>query len=475
MQFMRYVIVWLMRLATRQNIPAEEIKLPLPDEQAEVFKVLPEYFIEDIADNFKFITGNVPHIITPQQADEIMQICITFLRSSEYVKNPGVKSSLVTILFYGCHEGPGRPNGVLGDLLIGSSFANKHLLHALLKFYIEAEFTGTHGQFFDKFNIRYEIFQVIKCIWKNTLYRDNLGKEAHVNTQFFVQFVNLLLNDVTFVLDESLSAFVKIHDLSRELANPAAMAGLTEEQKKEKAELLEDSKGKAKSYMQLTGETMEMLKLFSKSLVDAFTMPEIVDRLGAMLGYNLDTMVGPKSSNLRVDNPIEYGFNPKGLLADILTVYCNLSGRQRFIDAIARDGRSYKPENFAKASEIMGRFVLKSPDELRIWDRLAQKAAEAKAAEEEDEADFDDAPDEFMDPLMASLMEDPVILPTSKTVMDRSTIRGHLLSDPSDPYNRAPLKIEDVVADTALKERIEAWKAEKRAARRAGGMDTSEG
>lgn len=46
---------------------------------------------------------------------------------------------------------------------------------------------------------------------------------------------------------------------------------------------------------------------------------------------------------------------------------------------------------------------------------------------------------------MYTLMEDPVILPTSKTSIDRSTIRSHLLSDPNDPFNRAPLKIEDVL------------------------------
>ena len=42
-------------------------------------------------------------------------------------------------------------------------------------------------------------------------------------------------------------------------------------------------------------------------------------------------------------------------------------------------------------------------------------------------------------------MEDPVILPASRQTIDRSTIRSHLLSDPNDPFNRAPLKIEDVV------------------------------
>ena len=478
MQFMRYVIVWLLRLASQQGIPSKPLSIPLPDSQPDVFKCLPEYFLEDITDNFKFITGNLPHILTPQQCEEIMQICITFLRNSEYVKNPGVKSGLVTILFYGCHPSPGQPKGVLGDLLMGSDFANKHLFHALMKFYIEAESTGSHTQFFDKFNIRYEIFQVIKAIWPNTLYRENLAKEARINTDFFVHFVNLLLNDVTFVLDESLSAFVKIHDLTIELSDPQLMATLNDEQKKEKQELLDETKGRAKSYVQLTTETMEMLILFSSSLADAFTMPEIVTRLAHMLDYNLDSLVGPKRNNLRAkgeDMQQEYRFNPKALLSDIISVFGNLSSKKNFIDAIAKDERSYKPANFKEATRIMTHSVLKSPEELRVWEKLQTAVAVAKASLEEEEEDLGEVPDEFMDPLMAELMTDPVILPTSKAVMDRSTIRAQLLSDPVDPYNRMPLKIEEVIANTELRERIEKWKAERKAAKAAERMDSSEG
>ena len=49
------------------------------------------------------------------------------------------------------------------------------------------------------------------------------------------------------------------------------------------------------------------------------------------------------------------------------------------------------------------------------------------------------------DPLLYTLMEDPVILPTSQISIDRSTIKSHLLSDTTDPFNRMPLKISDVV------------------------------
>lgn len=472
MQFMRYVIVWLLRLASKQNVPQEQLNLPLSSEQPDVFTVLPEYFLEDIVDNFKFITQNIPHIITPQQCDEIIQICITFLRNTEYVKNPGVKSGLVTILFFGVQPFHHHSKGVLGDLLMGSPFAHKHLLHGLMRFYIEAESTGLSSQFYDKFNIRYEIFQVIKAIWPNTMYRDNLRKEARVDTDFFVQFVNMIINDATFVLDELLGAFAKIHDLSKELEGwPES----DDEQRKEKVDLLEDSKGKAKSYMQLTRESMATLILFTEALSGAFTMPEIVQRLADMLDYNLWTMVGPKSSNLKVKEPEQYGWNPRQLLMDIMTVFINLSGEPTFVQAIARDGRSYKPENFDKAVEISQRSALMSPEQLRVWKELGDRVAETKAAEEEEEEDLGEIPDEFLDPLLADLMEDPVILPTSKNTVDRSTIRGHLLSVPHDPFNRMPLKIEDVIPNTELKAQIEAWKAERKAAKAAEKMDTSSG
>lgn len=94
-------------------------------------------------------------------------------------------------------------------------------------------------------------------------------------------------------------------------------------------------------------------------------------------------------------------------------------------------------------------------------------------------------------------MEDPVILPASRISIDRSTIRSHLLSDPNDPFNRVPLKLEDVIpgkrrttcrveranpSDTELKAKIEAFKNERIAEKRRAmaqsepeQMDTSTG
>jgi len=443
MLFMRYVIVWLLRLVSGVDFPRQTLQLPLPEQQPEVFKCLPEYFLDDIVSNFKFIMWCMPQIITATQGDEVVMLCITFLESTGYIKNPYLKAGLVSILFRGTWPRPGGGRGVLVDLLNSMPFANDYILHSLMKFYIEAEHTGTHTQFYDKFNIRYEIFQIIKCIWPNTLYQTKLLNQANQNHDFFVRYVNLLLNDVTFVLDESFGAFMTIHDTQTELKRSGNTMDPTARQQKE--EHLASAQRTAKSYMQLTNETVGMLKLFTHALAESFTMPEIVQRLADMLDYNLDAMVGPKSLNLRVDNLQEYGFNPRALLSELVDVYINLMYRESFIFAVARDGRSYKPVNFEKAADILRKWSLKSPEELKKWEQLQRKVKGAKEMDEQEEEDLGEVPDDFLDPLIYTLMEDPVILPASRMSIDRSTIRSHLLSDPHDPFNRVPLKMEDVI------------------------------
>ena len=89
---------------------------------------------------------------------------------------------------------------------------------------------------------------------------------------------------------------------------------------------------------------------------------------------------------------------------------------------------------------------------------LVESALEKHASEEEL---LQNAPDEFKDEILDTLMSDPVLLPSGH-IVDRSTIAQHLLNDPTDPFTRSELKMEDVKPASELKERIVAWIAEKK-------------
>lgn len=281
-----------------------------------------------------------------------------------------------------------------------------------------------------------------------------------------MRFVNLLLNDATYVLDEALTKFPKIHDLQVELKKEAVEPTLSEEEREKKESELRDAESQAQSYMQLTNETLAMMKLFSSTLSASFTMPEIVDRVAAMLNYTLETVTGHKSANLKVENLEKYQFRPRAFLSDFVEIYINLGVSEAFVEAVARDGRSYKPQNFDSASRILTRYGLKSPEDLKAWEVLKRRFRAAKELDDQAEEDMGEIPEEFQDPLMASLMEDPVMLPVSKQILDRSTIKGYLLSDQKDPFNRTPLKIEDVIPVPELAEKIRLWKEEIKARKR---------
>lgn len=93
---------------------------------------------------------------------------------------------------------------------------------------------------------------------------------------------------------------------------------------------------------------------------------------------------------------------------------------------------------------------------------FAQKVKQLEREERDNQEALVDPPDEFLDPIMSTLMTDPVILPSSHVTVDRTTISRHLLSDQTDPFNRAPLTMDQVKPNVELKAQIQAWIAERK-------------
>ena len=142
----------------------------------------------------------------------------------------------------------------------------------------------------------------------------------------------------------------------------------------------------------------------------------------------------------------------------ICQIYCHLSAVDVFCTAVSQDGRSYSPQLFTLAEDVLSRIGRGAViGDLRL---VAEKVAELATCKASDEDLVNAAPDEFLDPIMSSIMTNPVILPSSRVTVDRSTIARHLLSDQSDPFNRSPLTMEDVLPDNHLREKIQQWLAE---------------
>lgn len=426
------------------------------------WKYYPEFWLEGIINYCKFTTkfAGSPLINNHDKLSLFIEFSIILIRCPEVLGNPHMKSSIIEILFIGSLPLTNGAPGFMSEIFSSNELVRDNILYSLLDIYVMIEKTGMSSQFYDKFNSRYYISVILEELWKNPLYKNQLANYSVNNVDFFIRFIARMLNDTTFLLDETFNELNTIHKYQQELKKRQIHQQTNEEfgTTDELLKNLESSERKAKSYMGLSNKTMKLFKLFTKEVPKGFILPELIDRLSGMLNYNLEALVGPKCLNLKVEDPTKYDFDPRAILKDICEVYCNLSNEPNFVKSVARDGRSYNIEWFKKAEHILTTKTLTNPSIIKVLGDFGARAEQQRIDDEQEELELGEVPDEFLDPLMFSLMEDPVILPSSKVSIDRSTIKAHLLSDATDPFNRVPLKLEDVVDDVELREKINQWK-----------------
>jgi ubiquitin conjugation factor E4 B len=204
-----------------------------------------------------------------------------------------------------------------------------------------------------------------------------------------------MINDVTYLMDESLSDLSQMRTIQIEMEDRAAWEARPREQRREREGTLRNLERMASSYVSLGRSTVELLKMFTAEAKRPFMMPEIVDRLAAMLDYNLVALVGPKANNLSVKDKEKIRFRPRELLSDLIQIFLNLSVQEEFIRAVANDGRSYSKEWFESAERIILKNNLKSPQEVEQLRLFVATVEEAKANMEAEE-ELGEVPEEFL-------------------------------------------------------------------------------
>lgn len=127
--------------------------------------------------------------------------------------------------------------------------------------------------------------------------------------------------------------------------------------------------------------------------------------------------------------------------------------------AITQDGRSYSPELFKYAENTL--IKIGGGDLITEIIEFCDKVQEVEQRQRANDEALVNPPDDFLDPILSILMKDPVILPSSKVTVDRSTISRHLLSDQTDPFNRSPLSMDLVIPNVELKAQIDEWIRER--------------
>lgn len=448
LSYYRLMVVWLVGLVGG-------FKMPLPSSCPMEFACMPEHFVEDAMELLIF-ASRIPKALDGVKLDDFMNFIIMFMAIPEYITNPYLRAKMVEVL--NCWMPRTSGSSATATLFEGHQMSLEYLVRNLLKLYVDIEFTGSHTQFYDKFNIRHNIAELLEYLWQVPSHRNvwaQIAKEEEKGV--YLNFLNFLINDSIYLLDESLNKILELKALEAEMSNTAEWEQRPAQERQERTRLFHSQENIIRIDMKLANEDVSMLAFTSEQITSPFLLPEMVDRVASMLNYFLLQLVGPQRKSLSLKDPEKYEFRPKHLLKQIVNIYVHLARGDRknvFPSAISKDGRSYNEQLFSAAADVLRRIG----EDGRIIQEFIALGAKAKAAAAEAmdaEIALGDIPDEFLDPIQYTLMKDPVILPSSRVTVDRPVILRHLLSDSTDPFNRSQLTPDMLIPDDELRARIE--------------------
>lgn len=341
--------------------------------------------------------------------------------------------------------------------LLSSREAQETLAPSLLLLYGEVEHTG----YYDKMSHRAKIASLIKYLWESVEHRPAFKRITQDNNSF-MKFANGIMNETNTLIATVMQKLPEIRESQLLMSNSEEWNRLSEDEQNQISSRLEDNERDVKSSLPLCNKTLQMFGYLNtdEEIRSLFLLDELCNRLVSMLLHVLTKLVGSKGLELKVDNPEQYDFRPKEMLRDLCAIFALFASSSKFQEECARTGGD--PKLIQSAAKTCRRLNLLTGESLMAFEELPDKVHAIKQTVAEEEKLFADAPEEFLDELLYTFMRDPVRLP-SNHVVDRSHITQHLLNDPTDPFSRAPLTVDQLIPDLELKKRMESWLEEKRA------------
>ena len=304
---------------------------------------------------------------------------------------------------------------------------------------------------------------VLKHLWTLPSHRPAF-RAISLDKKYFISFANGILNETNSLVGSVIEKLAEIRVTQLQMQDASQWSSLSEEEKKEQLEKHENNENEVRAKSELCMETIHMLNYLTSEDDESLRLPfladEILPRFSSMLLNVVRLLVGAKGLEIKVDNMESYNFKPKCLLQEVCVILTHFCPYESFVTALSSDGFIADSEGnilLRKALQTVQKLRLLNSAEVGKLTELVTKVVAARANYKDIDSLIDSAPEEYLDPLMATIMRDPVLLPTSDTIVDRATITTQLLQNSIDPFNRKPLTIDDVIPQDELKEEIAAW------------------
>jgi ubiquitin conjugation factor E4 B len=463
------------------EVPSGSTRIPPPLSPA--YTVLPTLLLEDVFEALQTYEMLASSGLSGSKTNELLALLdpavflpmlLLTLASDDHAKNPNIR---------------GRAARLVKTLMKSNAYSRKitedsmcvqNLIPSLICVFVVVE--KTKQSYYDiRFQLKYEmrvpVLELFEALLPQSAHRARLIEFAKEKTDTFAKFMNLLLNDATFMLDEGMDSLVEVRKRAGNevAAEQEGTAGLGQERGVDEEDRTADGRDiyeqsrhdpveHCKKYMELANRSISTLSRVAEEAIDVLVTEQVIltQLVQNFLDPLLDRLVGPKCLALKAKDGAndfaQFNFDPRDLLRKVGTMYVRAAAiNQAKVFRLIAEDPLYKPDTFRKAQRILDREQLAAAADREAFGAFVRDLNSSACAREEEEIDW---PDELLDPLMAEVMRDPVELP-SGNVLDRQVAMRIIMSGDYDPFTKVPMKAEDLKPRPDIRAKLDAFCAEK--------------
>ncbi|KAA0163802.1 hypothetical protein FNF31_02656 [Cafeteria roenbergensis] len=243
-------------------------------------------------------------------------------------------------------------------------------------------------------------------------------------------------------------------------ARRVASGPLSEEEAREQQQRLDQNASQARDSLLLADQSLAMLQQLAVAAPGALLHGTVATRLASMLFSVLFALAGTRAARLAVGSELKarLEFNPRMLLAQVVRTMAALAPHQAFVDA-ALDSDMGDAEQLRRVRGLLTRKRILGSDAeaLAAFEAFCSVLEERTGKAKDDEAVLGEIPECLADPWFYTILKDPVRLPTSGHVLERTNALQCLLNKQEDPFNRQPLTEADLQPLPGLGELAAKW------------------
>ena len=297
MQYYRLVAVWLMRIVATNGAYEKGDGFTFSQIAMDQFPgvsagvgCLPDV-VEDLVEFILYVSRYAPEALDHEPLDEIMNFFIAFMGNTSFVKNPYLRCKFVEVLRHWIRS-KRVPVAETRDTLRVNPVSLKHLIPSLLYLYVDIEFTGGANQFYEKFNVRYQIGELCEYLWSVDAHRAR-GSNSRRRSRVYTRFLNMLINDAIYLLDEAMKKLPEVRQAETDMQDDAAWAARPPRERQERESDVSTTRRHLRSNLTLAMVHVRMMGYTSREIAHPFLRSEMVERVAAMLNYFLLYLAGP--------------------------------------------------------------------------------------------------------------------------------------------------------------------------------------